>query len=170
MLIFDEDPGAVDLLLEIMRRRLDLPVVILPEIASYYPSIAGSVLSAIDDAQKELIHVVDLNDALIRANQADGPFREALVSNYAYDSVILMAEMWKRAATLVPHEAAAELRALPDWNFAGQTIDFSSRGSLLDPKVDWVYRCFRFLPQMTRDTHASALIYLGVCLLIAMFG
>ena len=136
VLIFDEDPGAVDLLLEIMRRRLDLPVVILPQIASFYPSIPQSVLDSIDDAQKELVHVVDLNDSLIRADQADGSFREALVSNYAYDSVILMADMWKRAATLVPHEAATELRALPNWAFAGQTIDFSPRGSLLDPKVD----------------------------------
>ena len=115
---------------------MDLPVVILPQIASFYPSIPQSVLDSIDDAQKELIHVVDLNDSLIRADQADGSFREALVSNYAYDSVILMADMWKRAATLVPHEAATELRALPNWAFAGQTIDFSPRGSLLDPKVD----------------------------------
>lgn len=136
VLILDDDPSIIDFLSEFMRRRLDLPVMVLPHTASFYSEFAASVFEGIDDAQKKLIYVVDLNDALIRVDPMLGSFREAFINNYAYDSVMLMAEMWKRAGTLSPLEASSKLRALPDWVFAGQLVDFSSHGKLVDPKVD----------------------------------
>jgi ABC-type branched-subunit amino acid transport system substrate-binding protein len=136
IVIFDEDPSAVELLTEMLRRRLELPVMILPKVASLYPEIEKNVYNGVDKAQKDLIHVVDLNDALIRANSTDAAtYRQALLEDYGYDAVMLMSEMWERSDTLVPTVAATYLRALPDWSFAGQSIDFLPRGGIAEPRV-----------------------------------